>query len=77
MKKNNLTEKKKMDVGSLKSEAEKVREEIAGLTMDKNTAKLTNLKAVKNKRRDLAQILTVVKQKQLLQELENSSGEDN
>lgn len=70
MKKNDLAEIKKIDMKSLKERAKKVRSEILSLTLDKNMGKLTNLKVIVFKRRDLAQMETVLRQKQLLEELE-------
>ncbi len=70
MKKNDLFEIKKMDLKSIREKAKKIVEEITDLHMDKNMGKLTNMKVIKSKRRDLAQTLTVLKQKELLQALE-------
>lgn len=70
MKKNDLAEVKKMDIKQIKEKVKKTRTEIAGLVIDKNMGKLANLKAVKSKRRDLAQTLTVLKQKELLEKME-------
>lgn len=66
MKKTDLAELKKMDINLLSGKAGQVRSEIQSLTLDKSMAKLANLKMIKNKRRDLAQILTILGQKQLL-----------
>lgn len=70
MKKQQLNEIKKMDIKTVTEEARKIKKELANLQIEKNIAKLTNLKAFMLKRKDLAQILTVLKQKQLLKELE-------
>lgn len=70
MKKNDLAEIKKMDIKTLLEKVGKIKKELEGSILDKNMGKLSNLKQVKNKRKDLAQMLTVLKQKQLLQELE-------
>lgn len=72
MKKNDLVEIKKIDIKTLKERAKKIKEELSGLVIDKNMNKLTNLKAIKNKRKDMAQILTVLNQKQLVEALEKN-----
>lgn len=76
MRKTDLAEIKKMDVSTLVERAKKEKAEIGKLLMEKNTNKMTNLKALTNKRKDLAQILTVKQQKQLLSELEKENGEN-
>lgn len=74
MKKNELAEIKKMDIKSIAERVKKVKSELTDLVLDKNMNKLTNLKGSKAKRKDVAQMLTVIKQKQLLQELEVKNG---
>ncbi len=76
MRKTDLAEIKKMDIKTLVERAKKEKAEMAKLLMDKNLNKMTNLKALTNKRKDLAQILTVKQQKQLLSELEKENGEN-
>ncbi len=70
MKKTEFVEIKKMDIPALKEKAKKIKEEIAGLIIDKNMNKMPNLKLIKSKRNELAKTLTVWQQKRLLQELE-------
>lgn len=70
MKKNDLAEIKKIDEKALKERAKKLEQEIVDLHFDKGMGKMTNPKQIKNKRRDLAQMLTVLKQKQLIEQLE-------
>lgn len=74
MRKTDLAEIKKMDVGTLTERAKKEKAEIGKLLMEKNTNKMTNLKTLINKRKDLAQVLTVKSQKQLIAELEEENG---
>lgn len=74
MKRNDLAEIKKMDILSLQQRVGKEKNELASLAIDKNIGKLTNLKSIKNKRKNVAQILTVLKQKQLLQQLEEGTN---
>ena len=71
MKKNDLAEMKKADKKILDESAAKLYKNLATLVLDKNMEKLKNKKEIKNKRRDLAQILTIKRQKELLAGLEN------
>lgn len=70
MKKSDLAEIKKMDIKSLDEKVKKSKKELLELMLEKSTSKLTNLKVIKNKRREIAQVLTVLRQKQLLSEME-------
>lgn len=74
MKKNELAEIKKMDIKTIVEKIKKMNGELADLAVDKAMAKLTNLKALKNKRKEMAQILTILRQKQLLQDLERKES---
>lgn len=71
MKRNVLTQIKGLSLSELKEKANSQRKEIADLVMDKNMKKLKDLKMIFKKRKDLAQILTILRQKQLLTELES------
>ncbi len=42
------------------------REELAQLTLDKNTGKLKNLRSIFHKKKAIARILTTIRQKELL-----------
>ncbi len=76
MKRNDLVQIKGLDIKELKGKIKTLREEIAKLVLDKNMKKLKDLKSVFKKRKDLAQVLTVVRQKTILAELEsNMKGE--
>ncbi|MBI2011298.1 50S ribosomal protein L29 [Candidatus Daviesbacteria bacterium] len=72
MKKNELKEVKALDEKSLFERIKKINSEIADLVLDKNMNKLKNLKSIFKKRKDLAQVLTILRQKQLLSQMENS-----
>lgn len=76
MKKNDFLEIKNMDTKALLEKATLVREQIADLIMDKHMAKLKDTSVVKKKRKDLAQILTVVNQKELVASLEAETKEE-
>ncbi len=66
MKKNDLAEIKKADDKLIKEKVAKLYKEINSFVLDKNMGKMTNKKEIKNRRKDLAQILTVKRQKELL-----------
>ena len=70
MKKNEFAQIKGLDIKELKVKVKTFKEEIANLVVDKNRNRLKDLKTISKKRKDLAQVLTVLKQKQLLEELE-------
>lgn len=70
MKRNDLNEVKKQDLKGLDSKLNDLRSELIDLTMQKTLGKLTNLGQVKSKRREIAQVLTVLRQKELLTKLE-------
>lgn len=70
MKRNELAEIKGLDIRGLFAKQKSLKEEIAGLVMDKNMKKLKDTRVISKKKKDLAQILTVMRQKQLLEQLE-------
>ncbi|MDO8429424.1 MAG: 50S ribosomal protein L29 [Candidatus Daviesbacteria bacterium] len=70
MKKNELAENKRMDKKSLLEKIKKAKQEIWSLYMDKNMAKLANFRVIKNKRREVAQLMTILNQKISLEKLE-------
>lgn len=70
MKKNEFMQIKGLDLKELKLKIKALKEEIADFEMDKNMRKLKDLKIISKKRKDVAQILTVMKQKELLAQLE-------
>lgn len=71
MKKTEFAQIKGADNKELMLKAKTLREELANLVMDKNMKKLKDSRVVFKKRKELAQILTVLKQKQMLKELES------
>ncbi|TSC87344.1 MAG: Uncharacterized protein G01um10147_665 [Microgenomates group bacterium Gr01-1014_7] len=75
MKKNEFNQIKGLSIKELIDKTKQIRKEIADLTLDKNMNKLKDLKAISKKRKDLAQVLTVIKQKQLLEKLEELKKE--
>ncbi len=76
MKRNDLTDTKTLDVKALKDKAKSLRGEIADLVLDKNMNSLKDLKSISKKRKDLAQTLTILRQKQLLEMLEIGKEEE-
>lgn len=71
MKKNDLVDIKGLDIKGLISKAKSLKIEIAELILDKNMNKLKDLKSISKKKKDLAQILTVARQKEILESLES------
>jgi ribosomal protein L29 len=74
MKKNDLAELKNLDAKALFERVKKARTEMADLVMDKNMSTLKNLKQMRNKRKDLAQILTIHRQKEIIAQLEKGAN---
>ncbi len=70
MKKNEFVVIKGLDTKELRLKAKAFKKEIADLTMDKNMKKLKDLKSIDKKRKELARVLTVLNQKELLAKLE-------
>lgn len=71
MKRGELTQIKGLDLKDLRLKAKSIKDEIANLIMDKNMKKLKDLKIIFKKRKDLAKVLTIIRQKELLAELES------
>jgi ribosomal protein L29 len=65
-----ITTVKNMDTKSILATAKQLRGEIAELIVDKNLNKLKDLKSMDKKRKNLARVLTVLNQKQVLEKLE-------
>ena len=70
MKKNEFVQIKGFDLKELKIKAQALKKEIADLVLDKNMKKLKDLKSIDKKRKEVAQVLTVLRQKELLAQLE-------
>jgi len=71
MKKNELTQIKGLDTKELNEKAKAIKRDLADLILDKNMKKLKDLKTISKIRKELAQVLTILRQKQLLTELES------
>ncbi|MBI2597322.1 50S ribosomal protein L29 [Candidatus Daviesbacteria bacterium] len=71
MKRQEFIEIKGLDLKELKGKVEVFKKELMDLVVDKNMKKLKDLKSISKKKKDLAKVLTVLKQKELLMELES------
>lgn len=76
MKKSEFAQVKGLDVKELKNRIKNLRQEITNLVLDKNTNKLKDVKMISKKKKELAQVLTVIGQKELLGELESQIQKD-
>ena len=72
MKRQEFAAIKGLDIKELRLKLKTFKKEIADLTMDKNMKKLKDLKSIDKKRKELAQVLTVLNQKQTLAKLEQN-----
>lgn len=73
MKKNELKEIKGLELKELAVRMKKAKDELAELVMDKNMKKLKDVKAVFKKRKELAKMLTILRQRKLLDELQKET----
>lgn len=55
-------------ISELKKEAEKLREEVSKLGFDLSLNKLKDTNMIKKKRRDLARVLTLIRQREIIEE---------
>lgn len=77
MKKNDFAQIKGLDLTELRSKVKAVKKEMIEMALDKNMNKLKDLKMICKQRKDVAQILTIMRQKQLLAELESKSHQES
>ncbi len=73
MKRNSLNEVKELDIKALFEKAKALKLEMNESVMDKNMDKHKDLKTISKKRKDLAQVLTILRQKTLVQDLEKKA----
>lgn len=71
MKRNDFQEIKGLSVKAIIEKIKTTKKELADLVLDKNMSKLKDLKSLSKKRKNIAQMMTVVRQKQLLEQLES------
>ncbi len=74
MKKTQLNDIKKTDSKELVQKVKELRVQLQSLVLDKSVGKMTNLKQIFFKRKDLAQVLTVLNQKQLLEKMKGDNA---
>lgn len=67
MKKQQLNDLKNKSIKDLKAQVKNMKKEIANLTLDLKLGKLKNLRAISTKKRDIAQTLTLVSQKLIVE----------
>lgn len=72
MKRNDFQEIKGLSIKAITEKIKAAKKEIADLVIDKNMSKLKDLKSISKKRKDVAQMMTVLRQKELLEQLGES-----
>lgn len=77
MKRAYLIQIKGLSTKELMEKVKTIKREIADMVIDKNMNKLKDTKVVFKKRKDLAQILTILRQKQLLEILESEESKES
>ena len=70
MRKDDFNNIKGMDIKSLKGQVKKLKGELSDLVLDKNMNRLADKKVVAKKRKEIAQVMTVLQQKELLAQYE-------
>ncbi|TSC64723.1 MAG: Uncharacterized protein G01um101493_41 [Microgenomates group bacterium Gr01-1014_93] len=73
MKKSEIKEIKNLEIKELLARVKKVRGELIDFSMDKNMKKSKDLKFYFKKRKEMARILTFMRQKELLEQLKGVS----
>lgn len=73
MKKNDLLEMKSLDIKALTVRVRELRGQIADLVMEKHMNTLKNSKQIQHSRRNLAQMLTILRQKEIIAQLEKGA----
>lgn len=74
MKKSQLTDIKKMDAKAVLERVKQVKLELQRLELDKSLGKLTDIRTIGKKRKDVARMLTVLNQKLMLAEMEGQNA---
>lgn len=67
---------KVLDIAGLIAKSRALKIEINDLVLDKNISKLKDLKSVSKKRKELARVLTVLSQKEMIKTLESKVSEE-
>ena len=71
MKTQEFKQVKTLGVDELKVKLVKAQEDLAQLVLDKNMKKLKDLKSLSKKKKEIAQFLTIIKQQELIKDLES------
>ncbi len=72
MKKNDLAELRKLDIASLQNKLIELKKKLVLTKLKIKRGELTNVRAAKNLRRDIAVILTIIKEKELIASLKKT-----
>ena len=70
MKKSNLQDIKILSLKVLSDKVKQAQKDVADLILDKNTKKLKDVKVIFKKRKEIAKMMTIIRQKQLVGKLE-------
>lgn len=76
MKRSDFNELKNLSVSELSKKAALLYKEFSDLVIEKNTRKVKDVKTASKKRKEVAQILTLVRQKTILTDLEAGLKQD-
>ncbi len=72
MKKNELTKLRSKKINELKKLAQDKKSELAKITAERKAVKKKKLKEAKNLRHDIAQMLTIIREKEIAENLERA-----
>lgn len=75
MKKNDFKEIKTLSLKVLSEKIKQAKKDVADLILDKNTKKLKDVKVIFKKRKEIAKMMTILNQKQLVEEIEKEVSE--
>lgn len=75
MKKNDFKEIKTLSLKVLSEKIKQAKKDVADLILDKNTKKLKDVKVIFKKRKEIAKMMTILNQKQLVGEIEKEVSE--
>lgn len=71
-KKSDLTEYKNMEEKALIAKIKALKADVATMVLDRNMNKLKDVKAIGKHKKQIAQVSTILRQKQLLKEYQNA-----
>lgn len=75
MKKNDFAEIKKLDLKGLYGKVATLKTELGDLELDKNMKKLKDLKKIFKTKKSVAQIFTLINQKEFIEKLEKAKAQ--